>query len=91
MSPVKVKAPRAKECDRNYRRAGLQRQTQALEEGGVERRDFATWAMAHIQDREEAGTIVTRRRLGKIFVNGSGRGRAIVEMMKYYLRKGDFE
>lgn len=62
-----------------------------VEEGWVEEREFAAWAMAYFDARDEEEMLVSSPRLGEILASRSEHGTAIVDMMKYHLREGEPE
>lgn len=56
-----------------------------VEQGPVARREFADWAMAYVGEPNEQEVALSGTRLATALVNESGRGAAILAMMRYFL------
>lgn len=60
-----------------------------VEEGWVPQRDFTGWAMAYVDNPGDKEIPVSGKRLSQILSSESGRGRDIVEMLKYLVHEGN--
>ena len=59
-----------------------------VDEGWVKQRDFGGWAMAYVDAPGEKEIPVSGKRFNEILVSDSGRGRDVVEMLKYLVHEG---
>lgn len=59
-----------------------------VEEGWCSERAFAGWAMAYVDDPAAKEIPVSGKQLAQILAGESGRGRDIVEMLKYLVHEG---
>lgn len=59
-----------------------------VDEGFVPQRDFGSWAMAYVEAPGEKEIPVSGKRLTEILASESGRGRDVVEMLKYLVHEG---
>lgn len=57
-----------------------------IEEGWIEHREFAAWTMAYVGGPGGREIPIGGRGLAGILESKSGRGRALVEMMRYLLQ-----
>lgn len=59
-----------------------------VDEGWVKQRDFGAWAMVYVDAPGEKEVPVSGKRLSEILASDCGRGRDVVEMLKYLIHEG---
>jgi hypothetical protein len=60
-------------------------QVKIVEEGWIETRDFARWAMAYVGPLGAHGVVASNADLDSVIKRGSLTGEALLEMMKFLL------
>lgn len=59
-----------------------------VDEGWIKQRDFGGWAMAYVDAPGEKEIPVSGKRLAEILASDDGRGRDVVELLKYLVHEG---